>query len=178
MWKTWLHNSKSIVEDIEEFTGNTQENTQIETPPDTKSLDNLPSKITVVETIYHQNLTEEPFAIESNYDRSVKTKEQPYQRHCIVGEEWQQLDTGWIGNHPSLLYIHNREGEFPHRIPTPEEVEQSNKKVLLLSFDKTTEHSWRILPKESHRGLPSTIGGLFIRSCSGITKYTLCLLPE
>lgn len=155
------------------------DNVELETSlPNITDVATLPDRLTVVETIYHQCPAEEPFSIEKSYDRVLKTKEQIYLRELKVAEEWEPLEIGWVGTHPSLLYIYNKEGIFPNRIPTTDEVEAAANKIILLSFDKSPEHSWKILPTESHKGYPSTIEGLFIKSCLGICKYTLCLFPE
>lgn len=139
-----------------------------------------PDRVTVVETIYHSPANQQPFSIVSRFSRDLTTKEQLYERYLTATEEWTQLESGWLGDNVGMMSIHNLEGEFLQVIPTPEEKEEAEKKILVLSPDPFREDYpdyWLIPPRESMRGCPTRVEGLWIKSLSGNTKYRICLVP-
>ena len=138
----------------------------------------IADRVTVVETIYHQVQGEQPTTIESRYSRNLKTDEQLYQRRFTVTEDWVLLDLGWAGNNISLLHISNEEGKFPHKIPTPEEIEEVARRVIEVSYAPTSGMGWSIPPGESIRGIPTRVESLFLRCVCGKAKCVLTLVPE
>ena len=133
-------------------------------------------RITVVETVYHQQFNEPTFTIPSRFSRWLETKEQPYQRRCVATEEWQPLECGWIDK-PGMLIITNREGRFAQTLPTDEEKVEVDKKIIQLSYNQL-KPEWLIPPGESMRGCPGFVKFLYIRCQSGTAQYELYLLPS
>lgn len=145
----------------------------------------VPDRLTVVETVYHQPWGEEPVAVESRFSRDLQTRNQLFERRCRVGEDWQPLECGWLGE-AGMLVIENREGRFLQRVPTDEEREAAAAKVLEVGWepDGATMHDppataqWIIPPGESIRGQPATLKSLRLRCRSGECRFTVYLLPE
>jgi len=92
-------------------------------------MSNSDSKITIVQQFYYQIHGRNPNQVTSKFDRQLKTKEQFYTRWKIVGEEAQELDTGWIDD-PEMIIIQNVEGKDLNRIPTEEEREKIANRIL------------------------------------------------
>ncbi len=146
-------------------------------------------RITVVESVYFQELNEQPQLIESRYTRELQSQEQVYQRRVLATEEWQPLDTGWIDN-VGMIVIQNNVGIFSPVLPTEEEREEAVKKILRIAFlsalypiDSSQgmpepEDFWIIPPKESYRATPSDASNLMIRSECGEFKYNLVVYPK
>jgi hypothetical protein len=144
------------------------------------AIDPLADRLTIVETVYHQHLHQPPTAIETRYQRSLKTSEQVYSHQCTATEDWQPLELGWLKSNVGMLVITNDEGHFTQVNPTEAERETAEKKILELSYGVTiTNPSWLILPRESFRGQPAPawLDSLFIRCRSGSCKYTVNVVP-
>lgn len=132
-------------------------------------------RLTVVENVYHQAISDGqgPTQFESRYSRELDTKEQVYQRRTKVGEDWEPLDFGWIEK-VGLLLIRNEEGKFTE-IPTDEENQRTQRKILEVAY--CSEGSgWLIPVGESMRGIPTSKLAR-IRSHSGVTRYTITVIP-
>lgn len=133
-------------------------------------------RITVVEYLYFNPFGDQPSAVESKFSRPLTSKdEQPYERRLRVGEEWMQLDMGWL-KEVSMLRIHNQEGQFRLINPTEEEIAESQKKVLEVRYQGSSG-TWLIPPGESMRGTPSSPHTLQIRCQSGDARFTLYAFP-
>ncbi len=133
--------------------------------------------------VHHQTEGEDPFTVESRFERELQTKEQPYSRTTTVGEKWEEIDCGWLGDNVGMLVIANKEGGFTI-LPTEEERQELAKKILVLSYHPypqpplMEENWWLIPPGESMRGMPSAPKRIYIKSMCGSTKYTISLIPR
>ena len=139
--------------------------------------------LTVVETVYHRPFGQEPKSAEFRFSRELETNEQVYERRLKVGEEWQPLDCGWLGDNVGMLSIHNHEGESLQVNPTDEEQESISKRIVELAYDYVdmSEYdygSWLVPPGESFRGYPRSPKELRIRCQSGTAWITLYLYPR
>lgn len=148
--------------------------TGVEQPAEPKEIKN---RITVVETIYHQEFGENPVMVESRYSRELESYDQPYERKLTATTAWTPLDTGWI-KECGLLVIKNRESHMMMQIPTPEEKEELAKKILTVSYRHQGRTGWLILPGETMKAHPNTLGDLGICSLHGNVKYKLYLYPK
>ncbi len=141
-------------------------------------MEGIPDRLTVVEMVHHQTQDEDPFTVETRFERKLETQEQPYSRTTTVGEKWTPLDCGWLGDNVGMLVITNKEGGFT-TLPTEEERQELAKKIVAVQYDGGFEDSyWVILPGESMRGMPLFASGLLIRSLHGKIKYTISLIPR
>lgn len=126
------------------------------TPPSVPPTDTVPSlnpegmgvnRIVVVENVYHQaEGGMNPTHVYPKYTQFLTTDEQPYLRHTKVGEQWVQLDTGWL-KECSLIVLENMEGLFQFRNPTEQEVEEATKKVIEIGFSSDLEEVQRAMVK-------------------------------
>lgn len=139
----------------------------------------IKSRIAVNEHIYHQNPGEEPTEIPSRYSRSLKTNEQPYERRETATEIWQPIECGWISE-CGLMVIKNLVGTIPlQKNPTPEEVEETAKQILLVrTNDQNEAGDWMIPPTETMKAVPVRLDTLQIKSLHGEIRFLFCLYPS
>lgn len=142
------------------------------------------SRLTVVETVYHQAPQEEPQSNEVRFCRELESDEQPYgPRRLTATEDWRLLDCGWLSDEVSMLTIRNEEGRNLQVIPTEAEQAEIDARVLEVGYyggtpdSLATGASWLIPPGESMRGCPKSIEKLSIRCRSGEARYTLTAYP-
>jgi hypothetical protein len=142
------------------------------------SQDSLKSRLSVVEMVYHQPFGGPPTTALSDgirFTRELESNEQPYERHKVAKEEWQQLDCGWI-EQCGMLLIKNDEGQFFVN-PTKEDRTTVSEKVIDVTYDALNPHYY-ILPGESMRVCPVNAGDLRIRCRKGTAKYTIYMVPS
>lgn len=148
----------------------------------------LKDRITAVMQIYHQRLNQAAYMVGNDqlyFSRQCETEEQPYLRSLIKAtEEWSEIDTGWIPKDKvGLLVIFNEEGKHLQANPTEKQAKEIASKVLEVSWAVWCPPVYQytppflIRPREVMPFSPSTIEGMFIRSRSGIARYTICALP-
>ncbi len=137
----------------------------------------IPARLTVVETVYHRPAEEEPTCVESKFSRALRTHEQPYSRKLTATEEWQSLDCGWL-EACSSLSIQNEEGRHLSIHPSEEEKADLAKRIIEISYTSLGYDKWLILPGESMRGCPASLKSLMVRCQHGKAKFTLNLIPE
>lgn len=105
-------------------------------PPPGPELDRL----TVTGMVYHQAYNELPTLFESSYSQLLaSTGGQPYKREVTVGEEWTELDTGWLDPPGGMVVVRNNEGKWLVTNPTPEERTEAAKRVVELVFLRSDE---------------------------------------
>lgn len=139
----------------------------------------LKSRLTVVESLYHQASGEEGMMVSSRFSRDLESDDQAYgPRRLKATEEWQPLDCGWV-EEMGMVSITNEEGKRLQVNPTEKEKEATAKKVLELALTPNPDSLWSFLipPGESFRGYPST-QKLWIRSQSGITRFSNFVIPK
>lgn len=139
------------------------------------------SKLTVVETVYHQGANRQPTSTDSRYSRYLETDDQPYSRTVTLDEAWKVLDIGWFAERQPLrvrlLVIQNEEGKYLAIQPTDLERLALKEKVVEVSVGGISA-DWEVLPGESLRGSPSgDPRRLRLRSRSGKTRCTYTLYP-
>ena len=139
--------------------------------------------LTVSDMVTYQQPGKMPQGFSHPFCRSVKDGCQPWVRQLRIGEEWTQLDAGWVDNAACMILL-NEEGTNLRVIPTPEEVEAMKKKVLEITYDGPPENGkWLypaglIFPGETRREHPINLGSIYLRSRSGEINCLLWLFPE
>lgn len=128
----------------------------------------------VQETIYHIT-PDGAESLAANSNRKLASDEQMYQRRCTATDKWEQLDTGWVKD-IALLHVENKEGRFLIN-PSEEEREDSDKRVLEISYCPEVVGGWLIPPRETFRGTPSG-STLYIRCKHGEAKYLVSAIPS
>lgn len=137
------------------------------------------SRITVVETVYHQTVPDQPTALESRFSRFLASDEQVYVRRLTVGEDWQRLDTGWL-KVASLLLVSNDEGRGQQVQPTDQERADIAARVIEVAhgeYRSAILPDWLIPPGESLRGCPASLGNIWLRCRQGVARCTVVLFP-
>jgi hypothetical protein len=136
------------------------------------------SRLTVVETLYHQPAGGFPATMlgdASRFYRDLSSDEQAYERHRALKGDWEPLDCGWI-DRCGMLLVRNDEGQFTVN-PTPDQRAEVSRKVIEMSFDGERT-SILIPPTETCRFYPADIKQIKLRCHEGVARYTICLLPE
>lgn len=141
-------------------------------------------RITVVETVCHQQFGEQSVVVDTRYTKQLTSSEQAYIRRYRVTDKFKPIDTGWIGK-ASLLVIKN-ELEPVLVQSTQEEKDEAAKKIVevsncasRLTRSVTPEQAeWYIYPGESMRVCPIDIKNVFIRCRHGEVKCTIAIFPE
>jgi len=152
----------------------------------------------VVETVYFQQPETIPVAVDSRFTRWLDSEEQPYLRQAKIGQDWQEVDVGWLENLPvSQLVLRNDEGKFQVQ-PTSEQRALVMGRILELAIlprpdasDLTKCRTMRSPPKreipplsfavlrpgQSLRFEPVDANRLVIRCKSGTARLTLFAIP-
>ena len=132
---------------------------------------NTLNRIVIAGNIYHQNAGENPTSIELACTRSLSDEgnEQPWNRTPGkgVGEDWEQLNLGWIEGNPSLLLLRNLDD-------TAYGSEDWEGKHIEIRYSGETPF---VVPP----GMPTVLypqKPLEIRCRVGEARYTIIALPE
>lgn len=136
----------------------------------------IKDRLTVVEKVYHQPFGKRAVLTQSKFTRGLETKQQPYVRYMEATEEWQVLDTGWLGDDVGHLILQNNEEVSRQVNPTEEEREAVAKRVIELGY--TESEIWLVPPGESMRGQPNRPQYLRYRCRHGTAEFTLTLIPK
>jgi len=137
----------------------------------------IKDSLTVVETIYHRPIAEEPSAIDNRYCRELDTKEQPYgPRKFTIENEWQSLDTGWLKENVGMFVLTNEEGRKLSVNPSEEEKKETSAHILEVGFMGSSD-VWLVPPKESFRGYPKDVTRVRVRCQQGQAKCKLFVIP-
>lgn len=70
----------------------------------------IPSRMTVVERIYHQLKDEQPTSVRRTFTVKLESDEDPFSRKMAVGTEWKVLDLGYVQD-VGILYLVNLDNE-------------------------------------------------------------------
>lgn len=134
------------------------------------------SRVTVVETVYHQTGEGHTTPIESKYQRFLGSVGPGYLRLQTVGEDWQPLDVGWVQD-ASFLHIRNEKPRYS-RVPTAVEQGIAESKVLELRMEDSEIPFSEVRVGESIRINPMYVRMIQVRCRSGEAKFTVNVLPE
>lgn len=140
-------------------------------------MEELKNRLSVIGAVYYETADAQPEGAQYVFSRELKTDDQVYKRNLKATEEWQPLDCGWLSDCGMLLIVNN-EGKFTVN-PTDEQREEASKKILEVSYGPVQcQPNWLIPVGESMQALPSDVDKLFIRSQSGVIKFTIHLFPH
>lgn len=148
-----------------------------------------PGRLTVVETVYHQEPGQQPTALTTRYGRPLETAEQPFTRRLRLGDAWQPLPAGWL-DAAALLHLVNEEGRQLTRQPTPADRQALAGRVVEVGvlppghWGLSAETAvapvvcWLVRPGESLRAEPAALAALVLRCRQESARVTLTLLPR
>lgn len=141
--------------------------------------------LTVCESVYYQADGSSPTIAESRFMRLLVGEEQPYSRTFRVGQQWKELDAGWLAEcGSSLLTLANEMPQW-QVVPTAEEKAEAAARQVELALAGEEAGQWTspprafalLRPGESVRFEPLNLSALRLRCRSGETRVTLTLLP-
>lgn len=148
-----------------------------------KEAHELPARLTVVESIYYQQSGQQPVQHDCQHYENVYSDEQPYLRNLKIGSDWQPIDHGWLTSW-GLLLVSNEEGKGLLTVPTLEEQEEINSRVLQLgiALDSTNDIKKvqllsTIPPGRSMRWYPENLLNLRLRCQHGKARCRISLFP-
>lgn len=139
------------------------------------------NRVTVVEQLYHRAFGDQPVQFESRWSRELNSSEQAYERRLTIGDQWEDFDAGWI-KRVGMFAIRNEEGRNLQRIPTEEERDKINEKVVEIFFvsEGTSapfpEAHLFVYPGETAKGCPAV--KMKVRCRSGSARCTVFIIPE
>lgn len=136
------------------------------------------SRITVVDTVYHQASGADPTCAESRFNRELLTDELPYSRQMKLEEHWRPLDHGWMAA-SGMLFIRNEEGRFAQVVPTAVERGEALRKIVEIGIETSVGviPFAYVPPGESCRWPPMDVRVLRLRTRFKMAKVTLTLFP-
>ena len=124
--------------------------------------------------VYYEQADSGPTQISCSYVTTLpKSEEQVYIRKITVEEEWEPLDLGWVENVGTIL-LENRKKIFQN-VPTPEEMESEEKKVIFIRNKKETI-GWAI-PAGGFFMAATRGEEIEVRCLSGSTKAVVNVFP-
>ena len=133
-------------------------------------------RLTVVETIYYQQPGIDPVQIDAGFSYFVQENEQLFQRSTFTGEEWSEINTGWIAKAHTVLIKNVHELRFT-RNPSDEVKAEALDHWIEVRLEDS-KHIFSLAPKESMRFRISDVKALRIRSTKGQTRFLCVLIPE
>ena len=142
-------------------------------PAKTRERPVVKPRLTVIQTVYHQEPGGDPTSYESRFARFLDSKDQqPCVRRLAIGESWQTLDELWL-ERVSQLVIANRE------LPPKEDESGFVRKLsrcIEVAFNGVP--CLLIRPTESQRYEPlKTLSTISLRSTEGIVKIVVAAFP-
>ena len=159
------------------------------TPRETRAAPVAKARIVVTTTITHVPPRGEPTSLAVGTARNCKSDELPYRRPSgsfVVGAEWRPLDLGWLGEGDEnesgegavvgQVALYNTEGTTLEKIPTPEEREAINRRVVEVAVRDCAGDPIPVLlvrPGDVFRGEPTDAGKLIFR-CQDPAQKVRC----
>lgn len=137
-------------------------------------------RITVQLAMHYQQFGEEPVSGSASFSYQIEQSEDPaYQRWHRASEKWKPLETGWV-RAVGYVLLENRAGKGLNTNPSPEQLEEFSKQVILVATDDPSQATkvspLQIMPGHSMMLCPT--GPLFIRCASGDVKFNVTVFPK
>lgn len=137
-----------------------------------------PGRLTVVEQVSFQRAGDRPVTAASAYH--FKTSAAPaVQQRIVVGPTWARLVPAGSAE-VSAVHLSNDEGKGRTLIPTPEEVAETEAKVVEVAYSSSDDGDcFLVRPGRTFRAEPNGVGAsnLVVRCRSGEAQCTLTLFP-
>lgn len=138
-------------------------------------------RLTVVCSVYHQHLDEDPLSIKVIQSLDLYNKAEAYSRRLKAGDKWTKLDLGWIGSEsvPGYVVLENLEGPNAFVNTTKAEKEALAEKVLLITHGKDNDKAmFAIDPGSLLFTRPLSHNELYIKAAVGQVCYRLTIFPR
>lgn len=140
-----------------------------------------PAHITVVESVYYQDVNGQPSAYDSRYCRFVQGENKIWQHRLVVGEAWKRLDE-WFQEDCekcSLLLIVN-EKPPPSQVQIDErEIARRERAVIDVACYPSQSPLWLVRSGESMRVQPAdgVLKTLLLRCREGTASCFVTIFP-
>lgn len=137
------------------------------------------TRVTVQERVYHQSAGDQPTLVEHQFERVLRSDDQPYQHKTKITEDWRPLGESWI-ERASIVLIKNTEGRFPSVNPTPQERVVAERKIVEVGVlvGETVVPMMLVLPNECVRFTPIDFSLIRVRCRHGMACCVVSLMPE
>lgn len=135
----------------------------------------LKPRLTVVETVYHQDPANGPTAFEAPFGRQLETDEQPCVRRLTVGTDWQALGGVWLAESCQVV-LRNEEGQFHGPLPSAQQKAEAAARVVEVGVSDMVLAVVR--PGESCRFEPADLHTIRVRCVAGSAKVTAAVFPR
>ena len=135
----------------------------------------LKPRLTVIETVYHQEPGSDPTSFTSSFPVLLESGEQPCIRKLKVGEVPHSLDT-WLKT-VSELVIRNDESTYRNTPGRPSETERANVAKRIIEVSSAGQIIAYVRPGRSCRFEPACFGLLQLRCQQGEAKVTVAAFP-
>jgi hypothetical protein len=137
------------------------------------------ARITIVEHVYYQTPNHEAMSCGSKFGRFLKTEdEQPYIRHLTLTQEWEKIDTGWLGNKVGLLLVENKD-KGPTIVMAVDPTPNNQSQRTMHSPPKASLVEYAIiLPGESQRIQPINVSNLRIKCNAEACRCVIHVFPQ
>ncbi len=140
----------------------------------------VPDQLSVVLRFTHQREGEDSNGFDAVHSRILETEEQPYSRKLTIGEEWKEVDFGWLTGKTGFVVIQNTEGLRLRVNQSDDEKADTAKRIIRLvapDVEDNCFNPWLIHPYGGiHAGTPT--GRLRIRCQHDTARYTLTVIPR
>ena len=135
----------------------------------------LKPRLTVIETVYHQEPGSDPTSFTSSFPVLLETTEQPCIRKLRIGQAPQSLDT-WLSS-VSELVVRNDEGTYRDRPGRPSEEDKEDVKKRVIEVYASGQIIAYVRPGRSCRFEPSDSKSIQLRCQHGEAKVTIAAFP-
>jgi hypothetical protein len=140
------------------------------------------ARLTVVTQIRHQASELEPAnAFDFRWSKQLKSDEETYTRKLKAGTTWKPFPKGWTDT-PALVRVENMEGKRPQSIPSDEDREQINKRVVEIAYldsdGKPLGLVMQIKPGEAHTFPPLSLDNIYFRARVEVALIHVAIVPE
>lgn len=138
-------------------------------------------RLTVTLQMVHQHCCVDPVSRRPNFNAVLKNKEEPYPRRVLVGQEWKNLDYGWLSNDElhGIVLVENLSGKQRSIVKKKEEQDDpGNVLEITLRELKQRIPIMTILPAQFQFFNPSSGVHYMIRCVGAKIEYAITVMPR
>ena len=135
-------------------------------------------RMTVHFATVHEQLGEKPSQFVHKNSYMLETKGQPYARRYTLSSGWEALDLGWLKDSPvGRVVVRNKTVTSRMVLPTPEEIAEAQKKVVLVRF-VGSQQAFSIPPNDFMYFQTDTPGALEVSATNGDADIEILINPK